>query len=914
MSTRIDIPRTATTFFSQSSSLVSTLTSSVSSSSSLSLEQSSSFATSTFAPTSATSLSTTTSSSSAVLQSLLTLSMTTTTTVDSTFLSSTGTLTSSTSSTSPLPSPPPLPPVQEQIYDSWGIFILVALLFVTLVVAYFLKARRIRSVHETVVSVILGLVVGLVIRLSPGDEIQQVVTFDHRIFFTVLLPPIILESGYGMNVKQFFSNLGSIMTFAFLGTLTSTMFCGLLIYLFALTGIHSLHMSFMDCFTFGAILSSTDPVTVLAIFKQVGVDPKLYAIVFGESVLNDSVAIVLFSTLDHFKNRTFSVSALFEGSGLFLGVFMGSLFTGITFALTCSLLLKHTRLYQFPALESCIVTLMAYGSYLLANGLKLSGIVSLLFCGIMLKHYAYGNLSKKSRRTTRYMFGVLAQLSENFVFVYLGIAVCTVTDGKYAWGLIAFTAVVLLVARYVSVIPCSHLINWVTKRLIKNDRNRGQPGLQAKVQIPHNYQMMIWWAGLRGAISFALSYEVDSPESGPVIRTTTLIVCVLSILVLGGTCVRALEHYKIRIGVGKTGDSMADDGIEGHSSDEENEEDDGDDDADGPETHQGGHQGSPMETRPSSDSFDEEGALLGGGGIGRAGIRYPSNSVAEASNWFVSFDDKWLKPFFTRDGGRLGWGHVDGLLNDNDFDVGSRRTGRVQADRRNSHGGSGDRVSSRNGGSRVTVSVEPSVVTAPKNKSRLFGLVRQAYDELAGEDFMDVNGKAVTDSSTRRSTSVTRQGRDSLDGYSSRGELILGRGTRPGSHGALNVPTGGTRKLMQGQGTGRTSFEGGGASTVGSHNSSEGGNGIGGFLASSVSQPSKSMSSRIRPGLTPSARRLGTSEPKPPLLNTVGGSASRGPASPVPMDVSSEADEWGELVTAPTRTSRDMFGWQDGYT
>ncbi|KXS21559.1 Sodium/hydrogen exchanger, partial [Gonapodya prolifera JEL478] len=457
------------------------------------------------------------------------------------------TATPTTTSLSPTPTPSPLPPAQEQIYDSWGLFILVALLFVTLIVAYFLKARRIRSIHETVVSVILGLFVGLVIRLSPGDEIQQVVTFDHRIFFTVLLPPIILESGYGMKVKQFFSNLGSIITFAFLGTLTSTVFCGVLIYLFALTGIHSLHMTFMDCFTFGAILSSTDPVTVLAVFKQLGVDPKLYAIVFGESVLNDSVAIVLFSTLDHFKSRKLSVSTFFEGTGLFLGVFMGSLFTGILFALTCSLLLKHTRLYLFPALESCIVTLIAYGSYLFANGLKLSGIVSLLFCGIMLKHYAYGNLSEKSRRTTRYMYGVLAQLSENFVFVYLGIAVCTVTDGKYAWGLIVFTWFVLLVARYVSVIPCAHLINAVTERMESKNKRRGPLALTPK--IPPNYQMMIWWAGLRGAISFALSYEVDSPDAGPVIRTTTLIVCVLSIIVLGGTCVRALERYKIRIGV-----------------------------------------------------------------------------------------------------------------------------------------------------------------------------------------------------------------------------------------------------------------------------------------------------------------------------------------------------------------------------
>ncbi|KAJ3094380.1 monovalent cation:H+ antiporter, CPA1 (nhx1), partial [Phlyctochytrium planicorne] len=198
------------------------------------------------------------------------------------------------------------------------------------------------------------------------------------------------------------------------------------------TGFYGLNLTFLDCIVFGAILSSTDPVTVLAIFHQMRVDPKLYAIIFGESILNDSVAIVLFATLGQFQGQEVSVSNILRGIGSFLGSFFGSVMIGVIIALICSLMLKHSYLHRFPSLESCIIFLLAckYSSYLLSNGIKLSGIVSLLFCGMILKHYAYDSMSVRSRRTTKYMFRVLSQMSENFVFIYLGVTLFTKDDSR----------------------------------------------------------------------------------------------------------------------------------------------------------------------------------------------------------------------------------------------------------------------------------------------------------------------------------------------------------------------------------------------------------------------------------------------------------------------------------------------------
>jgi hypothetical protein len=85
-------------------------------------------------------------------------------------------------------------------------------------------------------------------------------------------------------------------------------------------------------------------------------------------------------------------------------------------------MLKHSYLHLYPSIESCLVALCAYTCYFFSNGLSMSGIVSLLFCGITLKHYAYHTMSRRTQRATKYIFSTLAQLSENFIFVYLGMS------------------------------------------------------------------------------------------------------------------------------------------------------------------------------------------------------------------------------------------------------------------------------------------------------------------------------------------------------------------------------------------------------------------------------------------------------------------------------------------------------------
>ena len=219
--------------------------------------------------------------------------------------------------------------------------------------------------------------VGLIIRVSPGSAIQDSVSFNYQFFFNLLLPPIILASGYELHQANFFRIIGTILTFAFAGTFISAVVLGVILWLWTRIPLDGLNISFVEAFSVGATLSATDPVTILAIFNLYKVEPKLYTIIFGESILNDAIAIVLFETAQRYEegsakgNLTFVT--LFEAVGIFLLVFLGSLIIGVVVGIGTALTLKYTLVRRFPKIESCLIVLIAYASYFFSNGVHMSG-------------------------------------------------------------------------------------------------------------------------------------------------------------------------------------------------------------------------------------------------------------------------------------------------------------------------------------------------------------------------------------------------------------------------------------------------------------------------------------------------------------------------------------------------------------
>ena len=168
--------------------------------------------------------------------------------------------------------------------------------------------------------------------------------------------------------------------------------------------------------------------------------------------------------------------------------------------------------------------------------------MSLLFCGITLKHYAYYNMSRRTQLTTKYMFSALAQLSENFIFIYLGLTLFTKTTLVFKPLFILITIIGICAARWCAVFPLSRAINWSIRYRAK------RKGKDVTDELPHSYQVMLFWAGLRGAVGVALAAGLSGPN-GLALQATVLVVVVLTVIIFGGTTARMLEIMGIRTGV-----------------------------------------------------------------------------------------------------------------------------------------------------------------------------------------------------------------------------------------------------------------------------------------------------------------------------------------------------------------------------
>ncbi|XP_027440424.1 sodium/hydrogen exchanger 9 isoform X1 [Zalophus californianus] len=464
------------------------------------------------------------------------------------------------------------------------------LLILTILTIWLFKNHRFRFLHETGGAMVYGLIMGLILRyataptdiesgtvydcgklaFSPstllinitdqvyeykykreisqhninphqGNAILEKMTFDPEIFFNVLLPPIIFHAGYSLKKRHFFQNLGSILTYAFLGTAISCIVIGLIMYGFVKAMVYAGQLKtgdfhFTDCLFFGSLMSATDPVTVLAIFHELHVDPNLYTLLFGESVLNDAVAIVLTYSISIYSPKenpnTFDAAAFFQSVGNFLGIFAGSFAMGSAYAVVTALLTKFTKLCEFPLLETGLFFLLSWSAFLSAEAAGLTGIVAVLFCGVTQAHYTYNNLSSDSKMRTKQLFEFMNFLAENVIFCYMGLALFTFQNHIFNALFILGAFLAIFIARACNIYPLSFLLN-----------------LGRKQKIPWNFQHMMMFSGLRGAIAFALAIRDTESQPKQMMFTTTLLLVFFTVWVFGGGTTPMLTWLQIRVGV-----------------------------------------------------------------------------------------------------------------------------------------------------------------------------------------------------------------------------------------------------------------------------------------------------------------------------------------------------------------------------
>ena len=230
---------------------------------------------------------------------------------------------------------------------STEILIMIFLLMLAITFGHYLKKSGHKYLQESGLTVILGMIAGGILNLlAVEDYLTKLSTHFSNLFMILLLPPIIFESGYNMNKKPFFKNFGTVLAYSFLGTFIAIFTSSTLFYLVGQFEWLSPMFTWQEAFAFGSLISATDPVSVLAIFKEMDANVNLYAIVFGESIFNDAISMVMYDTVISSGKVEHSMS---EQIGLscasFFIDFFGSLLIGAVSALLIAFILKRQASY-----------------------------------------------------------------------------------------------------------------------------------------------------------------------------------------------------------------------------------------------------------------------------------------------------------------------------------------------------------------------------------------------------------------------------------------------------------------------------------------------------------------------------------------------------------------------------------------
>lgn len=338
-------------------------------------------------------------------------------------------------------------------------YLLVALF---LLMASFAKIgyHHLEGIHsyvpESCVLIVFGTVIGLLYYMI---DIQDQLPFRSEHFFFLLLPPIILESSYSLHDKAFFYNFKTILLYAVFGTVLNILLIGVSLYsMQEILGKYAgYHISLTEGFTFATIVSAVDPVAVLAIFCEIGVNKSLYFLVFGESLLNDAVVITLYNMI-----TTFAALPVISAKDIVIGLFSfftvscGGLVIGVIYGAVTALITKTTSTVR--VVEPMIVVALAYASYMSAELFHFSGIIALIGCGLVQAEYMVDNIAPNSMTTIKYCTKTASSISDVIIFFYLG-RVLVRDDHVWSTGFVAFTTLFCIIYRFFSVFVLTAIAN-----------------------------------------------------------------------------------------------------------------------------------------------------------------------------------------------------------------------------------------------------------------------------------------------------------------------------------------------------------------------------------------------------------------------------------------------------------------------
>ncbi|XP_028583780.2 sodium/hydrogen exchanger 4 [Podarcis muralis] len=379
---------------------------------------------------------------------------------------------------------------------------------------------------ESCLHIAMGILVGGII-FATDHKSPPVMTTN--IYFLYLLPPIILEGGYFMPTRPFFENFGSILWWSSMGSLINAFGIGVSLYgICRITAFGLEDINLLDSLLFGSVISAVDPTAVLAVFEEMSVNEQLYMMIFGESLLNDGITVVLYNILIDFtrmhKYEEIEPVDILAGFARFFVVSLGGLLFGVAFGFVAAFMTRFTQ--NISAIEPLLVFMFSYLSYLAAETLYISGILAITACAVTMKKYVEANVSQNSYTTIKYFMKMLSSVSETLIFVFMGVSTVR-RNHEWNWAFVCFTLVFCVVWRALSVLFLFCIINkFRTHRFTLKD------------------QLIIIYSGLRGASSFSLAFLLSAslfPRKKMFI-TSTIVVTYFTVFIQGIT-IRPLVKY-----------------------------------------------------------------------------------------------------------------------------------------------------------------------------------------------------------------------------------------------------------------------------------------------------------------------------------------------------------------------------------
>lgn len=388
--------------------------------------------------------------------------------------------------------------------------LIIELLLIVSVVA--VVVRRLRIPYT--VALVLA---GLLISWQPAPEIR--LTPD--LILTLFLPPLVFEAAIHVNYRRLREDLVPIVALAVPGVLISAAVVGVVV-------SYGAGIPLIAALVFGALISSTDPVAVVALFRSIGVPRRLMMLVEGESLFNDGASIVLFNVL--VAAAVTGVAAQPAGELAaeavvdFLRVAIGGIAIGASLGWIVSRI--GARIDDYLVVTT-VTTVLAFGSYLLAESVEVSGVLAVVAAGMVVGNLGTRQMTATTRIGMLSFWEYLGFVANSLIFLLIGLAV-DMPQLLEQLGTISLAVIAVLLSRAVAVYGLSALVNIRAAR------------------VPLAYQHVLFWGGLRGAVGLALALSLPTAfANAELLQTMAFGVVIFTLLVQGTTMSGLLRRLKL---------------------------------------------------------------------------------------------------------------------------------------------------------------------------------------------------------------------------------------------------------------------------------------------------------------------------------------------------------------------------------